>query len=71
MQSVDRFGTMGNVSPFHQEKLEEMMKDPNIDHVDVFEGTPEEIERRTKMIGKKYSVKKRFQKTGSNKNGKK
>jgi hypothetical protein len=71
MQSVSHHGIMGKIQDLNPQNLKEAMEDPKVDHVDVFEGTPEEIERRTKMIGKKYSVKKRFQKTGSNKNGKK
>jgi hypothetical protein len=71
MQSTNNLGILGEVVPFTIDDLKKTLEDPNIDHVDVFKGTPEEIERRTKMIGKKYSVKKRFQKTGSNKKGKK
>ncbi|RDY57696.1 hypothetical protein [Flagellimonas nanhaiensis] len=62
MQSVDHNGILGPIREFEAGELEKMLKDPNIDHVDVFEGTPENLEKRKKMIGKKYSIKPAYRK---------
>jgi len=60
MQSVDSKGILGPVEPFDENRLEQLLATPGIDHVDVF---PEsEVPRRKKMKGNKYCVKKRFQK---------
>lgn len=53
MQSVDLNGILGEPTPLEPKKLAEMLKDPNIDHVDVFEGTEENIQHRKKLAGKK------------------
>lgn len=57
MQSVDLNRILGEVEPFDVNKIEKMLKDPNIDHVDVFKGQ-EEIEHRKKLVGKKYKPRK-------------
>lgn len=62
MQSVDKKGILGEPIPFNADQLSKMLSDPNIDHVDVFEGTEENIKNRKKLAGKKYKVAKRFQK---------
>jgi len=67
MQTVDRFGFLGPVEPLTSEGLKQAMANPDIDHVDVFEGTAENLEKRRAMVGKKFTVTKRFQKTGGNK----
>lgn len=53
MQTVDRNGERGNLKFFDQEKLEESLKDPNVDHVRVFQ-----LKRRMKVIiqGTAYKV---------------
>jgi hypothetical protein len=62
MQSVDLNGLMGPIKEFNEGEIQKMLKDPNIDHVDVFEGTKENLEKRQKLVGKKYKVAKRYQK---------
>lgn len=60
MQSVNDRGILGPVEPFDQDRLEELLKDPNTNHVDVF---PEsEVPRRKKLKGKKYCVAKKYKK---------
>lgn len=54
MQSVDKNGLLGEVSEFQVEAMKKMPQNPNIDHVDVFNGTPQNIEHRKKLEGKKY-----------------
>lgn len=71
MQSVDKNGLLGEPMPFDQEKLTKMLMDPEIDHVDVFPGTPENMENRKKLVGKKYSPSKGFKKVPSIKSNKK
>ena len=65
MQTVDISGILGPIEEFTPQRLNEALADENIDHVDIFEGSKENIEKRTKLVGKKYTVSKRFQKTGS------
>jgi len=67
MQTVNRFGVLGPIEPLTSEGLKQAMANPDIDHIDVFEGTPENLEKRRAMVGKKFTVSKRFQKTGGNK----
>ena len=62
MQSVDNQGRLGEPMPFNGSEFEKMLQDSEIDHVDVFPGTPDNLERRKKMVGKKYSLKPAYQK---------
>lgn len=62
MQSVDKNGLYGAIEEFHQGKLQKMLKDPEIERVEVFEGTPENLEKRKKMVGKKYRIRPAYQK---------
>ena len=64
---MQRDGILGPVQEFNDENFKKAMQNKNVDHVDVFSGTPEEIERRRKLEGKKYGIRPRFQKTGRNK----
>lgn len=65
MQERHHDGSYGKVAPLNQEELENWLQKPNVKHVEVFEGTPEELERREKLQ-QKFSVKKRFQKAPKN-----
>lgn len=68
MQTVNKQGFLGDVMPATAQNMEKALQDPNVDHIDVFEGTPDKIKERKAMAGKKvFSVHKRFQKTGRNK----
>jgi len=57
-------GSFGPVEPFDGNELKKRLAQPNVQHVEVFDGTPQEIERRTNLS---LRVHKRFQKTGKNK----
>lgn len=62
MQSVNNDGVFGKIQELDMAEMLKMSKDPNIDRVEVFNGTPENIKKRKKMIGKKYSLKPAYQK---------
>ena len=58
MQAKMNDGTYGLPVEFNQKGLDALLKDKNVDHVEVFEGTPEEIKKR-----KKYKISRGFRKT--------
>jgi len=49
MQAKNFDGSFGPVKPFSEEGLRKEMVKPNVQHVEVFPGTPENIEQRTKL----------------------
>jgi uncharacterized protein (DUF488 family) len=64
MQVKKNDGSYGQPMPLTKESLENALKDKDTKHVEVFEGTPEEMQRRRQMA-KFFSVKnKRFNKKG-------
>lgn len=67
MQTVSHEGILGKVEQFTQEGLNEALQRKDVHHVDVFDGTPENIEHRKSMQGKKLNLKVHtgFKKTGS------
>jgi len=69
MQAKNHDGSYGDVMPYDQNILDGLMKRPEVKHVEVFEGTPEEIARRQKMRNN-LKVKKRYQKNPKNRNRK-
>ncbi len=63
MQTVDHFGRYGDITEYSKENLETLLKRKDISHVEVFDGTQENINERKGWIGKtKLGVKKRYQK---------
>lgn len=58
MQARHHDGSFGPIEPFDSETLVRRLAQPNVAHVEVFEGTEENIKSRQKL----YSVKKRYQK---------
>ena len=62
---------MGPVLPYEPEELEKLLGNPKIDRVEVFDGTPEKLKKRKAMTGKKYSVRKAYQKAPKIKSKKK
>jgi hypothetical protein len=58
MQAKNYDGSFGPVEPFTGEVLGRTLANPNVQHVEVFEGTEENIKARQKL----FSVKKRYQK---------
>lgn len=61
MQTV-RNGIFGPIQELNDKLLKEALADPEVDHVEVFKGAEKELNRRKKLVGKKYKVAKRFQK---------
>ena len=49
MQAKHFDGSFGPVEPFSEEGLKIRMLDPRVQHVEVFPGTRENIEQRTKL----------------------
>ncbi|MEN9909087.1 MAG: hypothetical protein RLZZ540_2236 [Bacteroidota bacterium] len=58
MQATNHDGSFGPIEPFNEKIMQEWIRDPKIKHVEVFEGTEENIQARQKLLG----VKKRYQK---------
>lgn len=69
MQARMKDGTYGLPQEYTQSGLEELMKNPKVEHVEVFNGTPEEIEKRKKKFHHKLS--RGFKKASPNKKIKK
>jgi hypothetical protein len=68
MQTVNLTGIYGQITKYNQEELETLLKRKDISHVEVFDGTEENIKERQGWIGKtKLGVKKRYQKAPKNK----
>jgi len=59
MQASHFDGTFGKIEPFTEEGLKRKLANPEVKHVEVFEGTEENIKVRQKLLG----VKKRYQKS--------
>lgn len=49
MQEKRYDGSYGEPRPFNQQEMEELVKDPEVEHVEVFEGTEKEIARRRSL----------------------
>ena len=58
MQAKNNDGTYGEILPYTPEGLTAEMAKLNVQHVEVFEGSKENIRKRTMLLG----VKKRYQK---------
>ncbi|WP_179022024.1 hypothetical protein [Winogradskyella forsetii] len=56
MQAV-KDGLYDQLKEFNPEELQEMLKQPNVDHVQVFPGTEENIIKAKKRTGKKFKYK--------------
>jgi len=56
-------GSYGPIEPYTGEGLRKRMAQPNVQHVEVFEATEENLKARQKLLG----VKKRYQKKPKNK----
>lgn len=62
MQAKNFDGSYSPIEPYTDEGLKRTMANPNVQHVEVFEGTPENIAYRSKLLG----VKKRYKKAPKN-----
>jgi hypothetical protein len=63
MQARHFDGSYGPIEPLTEEGLKRTLAMPNVQHVEVFEGTEENIKARQRLLG----VKKRYQKAPKNK----
>jgi hypothetical protein len=59
MQSRHHDGSYGQLKPFSQDEMLKEMQNPNVSHVEVFEGTEEQIKYRQKL----FNSKRRYQKS--------
>ena len=57
MQRIDNDGFRQQISEFSEGKMNEWLKNPDTQSVEVFEGTEENIEARKKAIGKPFGHK--------------
>lgn len=55
-------GSFGPIEPLTEEVLKERLAELNVQHVEVFEATEENLKARQKLVG----VKKRYQKAPKN-----
>lgn len=58
MQAKNYDGSYSPIEEFSAAAMSKLLSDPNVEHVEVFEATEENIEYRKKLLG----VKKRYQK---------
>ena len=63
MQAKHFDGSYGPIEPYTGEGLQKRMAQPNVQHVEVFEATEENLKARQKLLG----VNKRYQKKPKNK----
>ncbi len=62
MQPANKDGTFGPITEFNPKKLTEILLEDQVSHVEVFEGTPIEMERRRKLAKEKpHHVPKQYQ----------
>lgn len=63
MQAKHFDGSYGKIEPYTGEGLQRRLAQPNVEHVEVFEATEENLKARQRLLG----VKKRYQKAPKNK----
>lgn len=63
MQAKHFDGSFGPIEPFSNEALKRTVAMPQVQHVEIFEATEENIRARQRLLG----VKKRYQKSPKNK----
>lgn len=63
MQAKNYDGSFGPIEPYTEDSLKRTMANQKVQHVEVFEGTEENIKARQRLLG----VKKRYQKAPKNK----
>lgn len=51
MQVKHHDGSFGPIEPYTLDNLEKAMSNPNVEHVEVFNATPEQLEWRKKNLG--------------------
>lgn len=73
MQRIDNDGLRQEIEKFNAEKMHEWLRSDNTSSVEVFKGTPDNIEARKKAIGKpfRYKLSRGFKKAPSIKQKKK
>ena len=55
-------GSYGEPKPYNQQLMGEMLENPEVDHVEVFNGTPSEMQRRNELFEKSQSAKRKNRK---------
>lgn len=58
MQAKMNDGAFGPISEMSQKGIQELLKNEEVEHVEVFEATPKELKKR-----KKYKISRGFKKT--------
>jgi hypothetical protein len=66
MQEVKN-GHYGPMEPFSMEGLSKKLNDQEVDHVEVFNGTKENIEKANSRVGKVYKLSQGFRKAPTQK----
>ena len=56
-------GSYGEPVPFDEKRMGTMLQDPNVDHVEVFTNTPNEMHRRKQLFEQSNSVKRKNRKS--------
>lgn len=65
MQSVNKNGIFGEIQEYDQNELEKLLHNPEVDRVEFFKGSKENIEKRKSMVGKKYKISRAYKKAPS------
>jgi hypothetical protein len=65
MQAKNHDGTYGEPTPFSQDGMNKLLQKKDVSHVEVFEGTPEELAKRA-AFKNNLKVKKKYQKVPRN-----
>lgn len=63
-------GSYGEPRPFSKEEMNESMKNPEVSHVEVFNGTPSEMQRRNELFEKSQSANRKKRKAKNKMQGK-
>lgn len=62
MQEIDTFGRYGPPKPFNEIEMLHRLSCDEVDHIEVFMNTPEEMERRRKLASSTNPVNKKAKK---------
>lgn len=55
-------GSYGNPVPYDESEMKRMLADPGVNHVDVFNATPDEMHRRKQLFEQSQSKKRKSRK---------
>jgi len=54
MQTVNKLGIYGDIEPLTDKGLKEQLSNPGVKHVEVFNATPDELQKRQALVGMPY-----------------